>query len=151
MRIACLSLHQPWASALFLFDAAGRRLKIHETRSFPAPRRLIGQRIAIHAAKKRPGPELSDSIDRALPAGWRDSFPFGAVLGTVQLVSCTEMNAAAGYHIHAAMPGLPDNVSDSHFGLWAEGRFALRTEQPALLPQPIPWRGLQGWFNVEIP
>lgn len=41
-----ISLWQPWASLI----ACG--VKVYETRSWPPPRELIGQPIAIHAAKK---------------------------------------------------------------------------------------------------
>ena len=41
-----ISLHQPWASLI----AVG--IKTIETRSWAPPKALIGQRIAIHAAKK---------------------------------------------------------------------------------------------------
>lgn len=41
-----VSLWQPWASLI----ACGA--KTIETRSWPAPRTVVGQRIAIHAAKR---------------------------------------------------------------------------------------------------
>jgi len=41
-----ITLWQPWATAM----AAG--FKTIETRPWPAPKNLIGQRIAIHAAKR---------------------------------------------------------------------------------------------------
>lgn len=41
-----LSLHQPWATLVAL------GVKTIETRSWPAPDSVIGQRIAIHAAKR---------------------------------------------------------------------------------------------------
>ena len=45
-----LTLDQPWVQLM----AWG--LKNIETRSWPAPRILIGQRIAIHAGKRKPRP-----------------------------------------------------------------------------------------------
>ena len=44
-----ITLWQPWASLVAL------QIKTIETRSWPAPKALIGQRIAIHASKKQPG------------------------------------------------------------------------------------------------
>jgi hypothetical protein len=43
-----LSLYQPWASLVAL------GIKTIETRSWPAPKTVIGRRIAIHAAKRNP-------------------------------------------------------------------------------------------------
>jgi hypothetical protein len=34
------------------------------------------------------------------------------------------------------------------FGQYAAGRFAWHLEDPALLPEPMPWRGSQGIFSV---
>ena len=41
-----ITLHQPWASLIAL------RLKTVETRSWPAPARLVGQTVAGHAGKR---------------------------------------------------------------------------------------------------
>ena len=54
-----ITLHQPWATLIAL------GIKTAETRSWPAPERLLGQTIAIHAARRmvrRP----DDRIERAL-------------------------------------------------------------------------------------
>ena len=40
-----ITLHQPWASLIAL------GIKTVETRSWPAPARLVGQTIAVHAGK----------------------------------------------------------------------------------------------------
>ena len=41
-----ITLHQPWASLIAL------GIKTVETRSWPAPARLVGRTIAIHAGKR---------------------------------------------------------------------------------------------------
>jgi hypothetical protein len=46
-RLPALTLWQPWASLI----AAGA--KPYEWRGWPAPKRLVGQRIAIHAGARR--------------------------------------------------------------------------------------------------
>ena len=59
--VYAITLHQPWASRIAL------GIKTVETRSWPAPARLLGRRIAVHAAKRvvrRPG----DPIERELRA-----------------------------------------------------------------------------------
>ena len=62
-----ITLHQPWASLIAL------GLKTVETRSWPAPARLVGQRIAVHAGKRlvrQPG----ERIERELRVHWGDDW-----------------------------------------------------------------------------
>ncbi len=47
MMIPAITIRQPWAS---LIEVGAKR---YETRSFMVPPRLLGQRIAIHAAKRQ--------------------------------------------------------------------------------------------------
>lgn len=66
-----LTLIQPWASLI----ADGR--KTIETRSWAPPKRLIGQRIAIHAGIK---------VENELAAKWGyERLPVGAVIATAKL------------------------------------------------------------------
>ena len=61
-----ISLWQPWASLI----AIGA--KSIETRSWPAPRALIGDRIAIHAAKTTTGfDQLPGDCEGTTEGGWR--------------------------------------------------------------------------------
>lgn len=84
--------------------------KTIETRSWPAPKGLIGQRIAIHAAK-RPIPGVSNFTDDESDHLWYDAFgmwsetpdpatsrnlvtepwPLGAVVGSAVLADCVPM------------------------------------------------------------
>lgn len=149
----CISLHQPYASALFL-DVQGERLKTHETRSFPLPPKLVGKRVAIHAAKKPVGllpPELETALCIALGSRWRQHLPLGSVLGSVRLMGAARMPIGCGQFISARHPGHPASVRDYHFGHWEGGRWAWQTDDPRLLPAPIPTLGRQGWFSVEFP
>ena len=94
-----LTLWQPWASAV----AVG--LKSIETRSWPAPASLIGERLAIHAAARTYGVnhELAEVArswgleawrrlggERCESAG-RYGLPVGAVLATARLAGCVPM------------------------------------------------------------
>lgn len=97
-----ITLWQPWASLIAL------GVKTIETRSWGAPRSLIGQRIAIHAAK-RPAkfPDMKRLILETDPDVWNrwfaaglvsergelDFLPYGAVVGTSMLVDCVRMVA----------------------------------------------------------
>lgn len=69
-----LSLHQPWATLI----AAGA--KVYETRSWPPPRGLIGQPLAIHAAKK---------VDKEL-GEWVDDLCYGQTAGGFALADRIE-------------------------------------------------------------
>ena len=83
-----LTLHQPWAQLMVW------GLKNIETRSWPAPRSLIGQRIAIHAGKRGPRPadwniEVQHAVLRR--AGGSHSMPMGAVVATGRLIECMQV------------------------------------------------------------
>ena len=78
LTVKAMSLHQPWASLI----AAG--VKNVETRSRPPPQSLIGQRIAIHAAKKvvafPDAPayrEFNDAVNNPLGHDWLRTAPKG--------------------------------------------------------------------------
>ena len=68
-----ITLHQPWASLI----ADGR--KTIETRSWVPPKRMIGQRIAIHAGQK---------VDKAAAQEWGCAeLHVGAVVATAKLAA----------------------------------------------------------------
>lgn len=91
-----LSLHQPYASLI----AEG--VQWIETRSWPAPKALIGERIAIHAAKSEPPDQLKRGpftvyrqayatrlLDERPPITDRwIALPLGAVVCTARLTDC---------------------------------------------------------------
>ena len=80
-----LTLHQPWAQLMVW------GFKNVETRSWAAPRNLIGQRVAIHAGKRDPRPtEWSAEIQHIVlqRAGGSHSMPMGAVVATARLIEC---------------------------------------------------------------
>ena len=79
-----LTLHQPWASLIRDGD------KAIETRSWPAPKALVGQRIAIHAGKRQVGPDklptdLAGFMAYQYGSTWDNSLPSGAVVCTATL------------------------------------------------------------------
>lgn len=137
--LPAISLWQPWASA-----ATFPHLKGHETRHWPAPARLIGQRFAIHAAKRAPPVNLSSHVQLRMEAlfgtGWRKTVPRGCIVGTAVLASCLPTTTAQ-----------PSHMIDFAFGDWSEDRFAWALTEVTRLKDPIPWSGRQGWFSVEIP
>lgn len=101
-----LTLWQPWASLI----AEG--VKVIETRSWAAPTSLIGERIAIHAAAKRPPDTWANEtpsapwldldvmakhylVDEAsdVPGMFRHRWtgPLGAVVAIARLAACVPM------------------------------------------------------------
>jgi hypothetical protein len=125
-----ISLHQPFAS----FIAAG--LKPFETRHWPAPARLIGRRIAIHATKKRPS---QHEIAWAGRCGI-DALPLGAVLCTATLAGayrCGDLSAVRG------SPPAPAVAADE-FGNYAAGRWAWWLVDIERIDPPIVMHGAQG-------
>ena len=74
-----ITLHQPWASLI----ACG--LKTIETRDWPPPRAVVGERIAIHAGKRDPDSwEWNDDIRLACEP-WDFDIPLGVVVATARL------------------------------------------------------------------
>lgn len=125
--LPAISLWQPWAS----FIAIG--VKPYETRHWPAPRRLIGQRIAIHAAKRKP--EAEDIVWWHRIAGFTNPLPLGAFVCTAILAEC-----------------LPtDCVKADEFGDYGEGRFAWHLVDPKPIIPSAPARGQQGIWTWSMP
>ncbi|MCY4653806.1 MAG: ASCH domain-containing protein, partial [Dehalococcoidia bacterium] len=83
-----LTLHQPWAQLMVW------GLKNIETRSWAAPRNLMGQRTAIHAGKRKPRPtDWNIEVQRVVlqRAGSSHSMPMGAVVATARLIECMQV------------------------------------------------------------
>ena len=148
-----ITLHQPYAQLI----ADGR--KPYETRSWPPPRDLIGNRIAIHAGQSRAGADFAQKL------GMTD-LPIGAVLATAVLV------AAHKIHDRWRMDGVlyqasslrklsmqPDDDPDfrgerfpiDEYGDYSPGRWAWRLVDVVVLDPPIPARGAQGLWNWTAP
>lgn len=128
-----ISLHQPWASLIFL---PGDH-KAHETRSWPYPPKMQGERIAIHAAKRPPRPaEMNPLLESGLLFGWR-KFPLGAFVGTTRLAGCWSTEERE-----------PASELDRLGGDWTPGRFAWALADIRPLPEPVPALGRQGWWTI---
>ena len=95
-----ITLHQPWASLIAL------GIKTVETRSWPAPARLVGQTIAIHASKrvvKGPGDAIERELRTHLGEDWGRHIPAGAVLATAVLAGMARVahiDLLAGHAVH---------------------------------------------------
>ena len=165
-----ISLHQPWASLL----AAG--IKPHETRSWCPPARLIGERIAIAAAKRPPQPAefspeliaviaqaggLRQLIRRQPGAGVGfdsdDCLPLGAVIATVRLAGWLRIDGNDGWGrvsgwLHRADGRAPsrESVAIHPTGDYSPGRYVWLVDQIRVLSEPVPVRGWQGFWNWQV-
>jgi hypothetical protein len=162
----CLSLWQPWASLL----VAG--LKQVETRGWPIRHRGP---LLIHAAKKwdetlaemclqapfreaiaafgvPPAPHswtTADMLDKK--RGW--ALPFGAIVGRVNVVECypteqVDVSPMAMPTPNRGVNRILINSTEAAFGDYSPGRFAFLCENAVRFDEPIPFRGLQGLFDV---
>lgn len=155
--VYAITLHQPWASLI----ASG--IKSVETRSWPAPARLVGQRIAIHAGKRlvlQPG----DAIERELRAlsgeDWRVIIPTGAVLATAVLagmarVARADLLEGCAVHDDGTEIGCAAGRGRTPIDPWGDfscGRWLWFLDDVEALPKPVPAVGHQGFWrwNVEV-
>lgn len=130
-----LPLWQPWAQ---LVAIGAKRI---ETRHWPAPQYLIGQRIAIHATKTRRELWVCDAEPFKRRLGDADLW-FGAIVATAVLLRCSAMTEE---RIAATRRLDPDEVA---FGLWQPGRYAWALADVRALAEPVPFTGRQGIFDV---
>lgn len=141
-----LPLWQPWAS---LVAIGAKRI---ETRHWPAPKSLIGQRIAIHATKGTgPGgarafrdlcrhePFRSALEREGLAAA---ELPRGGIIATAILDRCVVMKEEEIDTLSKLHP-------DEHaFGNYEPGRYAWILSELVQLPELVPFKGSQGVFEV---
>ena len=147
-----ITLHQPWASLIAL------GIKTVETRSWTAPARLVGQRIAVHAGKRlvrRPG----DAIERELRARWGGDWwviiPTGAVVATAVLAGMAQVERAyllEGYAVHdpATEVGCAVGRGRTPIDPWGDfnpGRWLWFLDDVAALPEPVPAVGRQSFWR----
>lgn len=131
-----ISLWQPFASLLFTEP----RTKIHETRHWATSHR---GRMYIHAAK-RPirqyelDPRLEDLCMEVFGESFRTSLPFGAVIGTVQLIDCMRTESVAPH----------TTPQDVLCGDFSHGRFAWSMAVPMRIG-PWPYKGQQGFWDIS--
>ena len=117
-----ISLWQPWASLI----ADGR--KSIETRHWPT---AVRGPVAIHAAMK---------VDKEACREFGydpKTIPRGAVLCVVDFSDCVRFP-------HPSAP--PDEYGDFH-----EGRYGFVMQLTEVFPEPIPAKGMQGFWFWEAP
>lgn len=124
-----ISLWQPWASAIAL------GLKRIETRGWSTNYRGP---IAIHAAKRwgreqREFAAIEHTLGR-LPA----RLPFGAIVAVAEIEGCE-----LSWRLRPTVGAI-----EKIYGDYGEGRFGWQLTNIVALPEPIPYRGSQGFFKV---
>lgn len=159
-----LTLWQPWASLI----AVGA--KRHETRSWPAPATILGERIAIHAAvrpvdRRFRSPCALGTLDtqfdrmccRQLGLDWaapdddqlpRRGLPYGVVVATAIVHDCHKAEAVA-YRLKTR--GTPDDLDDLLSGDFTFGRYAWELRDVRVVEGGSPVRGRQGVWNYDGP
>jgi activating signal cointegrator 1 len=137
-----LTLWQPWASLVAL------GAKQYETRSWGTTYRGW---LAIHAARHWTAEQrtlcAAEPYRTALAAEYPrgcEELPRGAILAVVRLVACGPAEA-----LLAELGAGEIGAQELAFGTWGQGRYAWALRDWRRLPQPIPWRGLQGLWTAE--
>ena len=138
-KAKAISLHQPWASLI----AMG--FKHYETRSWSTNYR---GNLVICSAKKNPKQQrlnyeyLASILGIDLTQYPWDSLPLGKAIAVVNLTDCIEMT-----------PNFIEDQSESEqlCGHWKPGRFAWQLDNIRPISPPIPIKGQQGLWDVELP
>lgn len=155
----CISLWQPWASAV----AMG--LKRYETRSWACPPSLIGKPLAIHAAKRdtdeqlrrwlaheflaETDEELAKDIkewpyDAGRAMATYDALPRGAVVCITKVVQCWRTDD---------LVTTPDMLTTEEraWGDYTPGRYAWQLEMIYRFEDAPACVGRQGLFDWSVP
>ena len=150
-----ITLHQPWATLIAL------GLKNVETRSWPAPERLLGQVIAVHAGKRlarRPGEAIEWELRARLGEEWSRAIPTGVVLATVTLAGMARVkyvDLTSGHAVHDVDTemGSATGTARTRIDPWGDyrsGRWLWFLNDVKALPEPIPAVGHQSfWHWIE--
>ena len=148
-----LTLHQPWAQLIVW------GLKNIETRSWPAPKYLVGQRIAIHAGKRKPRPtEWNTEVQRVVlrRAGGSHQMPMGAVVATGRLIECMQVMSepdsnglvrAHGFGELGDASEYEATIKTDPYGDFSVGRW-LWVLQDVRRVEPVSINGRQGVWNL---
>lgn len=143
-----ISIWQPHASLLM----SGRH-KPYETRSWKPWPSLLGQRIWIHAGKNKGDLEVLTEYlgDRenggAMDPAWE---AFRDALKQMGFQHLTDLprGCLLGTAVLAGFSPTEDLANPGHFGNFGPGRFAWHFVEHNLLEKPIPFSGMQGFFDV---
>lgn len=140
-----ISLHQPYASGV------ANLAKGNETRHWHLPASLWKRRVAIHAALRFT--TLSRGIFDEIMGDCYESrmlfeshleqvydvLPFGAIVCTVVFTGCSPV------------AGLQVGTRERRWGNYDPGRYAWHMAEVVRLDKPVPCKGHQSVFQVDLP
>ena len=139
-----LSIWQPWASLI----AVGA--KHYETRGWQPPRKMIGQRVAIQAARSLHGfaiadgdPQLTSIVQRVCGCTPRQ-LPIGVIVATAMVY---DVRRAEDLTDNAKL-GLCIDDTERHLGDYTAGRFGWRLTSIRRLTNPVKCMGKQCLFDL---
>ncbi len=149
-----ITLHQPWATLITL------GLKNVETRSWPAPERLLGQVIAVHAGKlvvRQPGECIERELRDRVGEEWIRTIPTGAVLVTATLagmarVKYVDLTSGQAVHDDGTEMGCAVGVTRTEIDPWGDfstDRWLWFLADVEALPEPIPAVGRQSLWRWD--
>ena len=132
-----------------------------ETRSWPAPARLVEQRIAIHAGRRvvrQPGAAIERELRERLGDDWWRAVPAGAVLATATLAGTAKVERVdllTNQAIHDASTEIGHDVplggtNIDPWGDFSPGRWLWFLSDVRPLPEPIPAVGHQSFWHWDI-
>lgn len=140
-QVRCLSMWQPWATALCTPHPLypNRGLKEYETRGRSTE---VRERILIHATKKWDA-ELQKILDENYAcrknAAYLQNLPKGFIIGSVVIDS-----VITSEKFEQEGPDISETPADEWmFGNWEPGRFGWKCKDPVLFDTPIPFQGMQ--------
>ena len=163
-----ITLHEPWAWL------AAEGFKKSETRSWRPPARLLGELIAMHAAKRPINwDEVNEVIAKVIselsgemPTITPEWMPFGAVVATARLSGYLHVKSHETEWIEVHGERIPQqravgrlwtgpgsstegSVRVDPYGDYSIGRYIWLLEDIRKLPEPIPATGRQGIWKWE--
>ncbi len=136
-----LTLKQPWP-AMFLLEDDPKRI---ENRDWPAPRALIGQRLALHGGKVPTGRAALDEVRQALD--WVNDAVWGGDEDPAEWLGDPELKAlcVSGIYGVAKVTDVV-RVSDDP---WFVGEYGWVLTDFVAIDPPVPHRGAQGLWDVN--
>ena len=142
---------QPWATLIAL------GVKDKETRGYPPPHKLLGQRIAIHAAKRMVNVATLDpgTVAALEEHGyvWDSDFPMGAVVATAVLADARQVISEFEKQVWTRGIGPANDknrtkaIDRDPYGDFSVGRWLWCLEDIEPVDPPVLARGYQGWWE----